>query len=254
MANQRGAQTSAYNRLVTVAVAFGSMVSIPNPFHRKHLRTNGLQDVWLLLFHHRKHNRSARLVFLLPPAHRRAARILHYNDLRHRYSEWVVQCRRRSGVSLHHVVRIVLRSKAEHSARRRPRNDRRRVPRWSRCFGDVPSRPRDIRTRYRHSRYCVSHVPLRAIKSLRTRVARRAPRDIPCVRIHAIELARICLLLCDQRKLQLCVAVSSVHAMLPADDAFNPVDLDSAIPEVAYIERKDRGGVEDFAVAETLAR
>lgn len=98
-------RTSRYNRLVTIAVAFGSLVrctkhqlggACPQLIHH-------LTDLRLLVLDHWKHHWPAWLVRILRSTSDRRAGIWHENDQRHRDSQRPLQRRRRHRLSLHHV-------------------------------------------------------------------------------------------------------------------------------------------------------
>lgn len=121
-------RTNSYNRLVTVAVAAGSLVSLVI-YIVDTWQWLILSDVWLLLGDHRQYHRATWMVLVLQPTRGRRAGLRNHNDQCNCDRQRPVQFRRCCRQSVDHVGCYVPWPQTEHSARRCTCDHRRRATR-----------------------------------------------------------------------------------------------------------------------------
>lgn len=108
--------TSVYNRLVTVAVAFGSLVCFSLFLENTHA-CSYIPDIWLFNFCYWKHHWTAWLVPIFQPAFRRSTWICYNYDARHSHRQWSLQWGRSGGHLVHHVGSYQPWQKTKHTDR-----------------------------------------------------------------------------------------------------------------------------------------
>lgn len=136
----RSARTSSYNKLVTVAVAFGSFVSGAKLRNPKLILADTDTDVWLLLCRYWQYHWPAWMVRILQPASSGGGGIRDQDCAGNCYCKWPLQYWRRAGKSFHHVGCHCTRPKGVHSDWCRLRHHWWCSPGWSCQFGVSPSR------------------------------------------------------------------------------------------------------------------
>lgn len=96
-----------------------------------------------------------------------------------------------------------------------------------------------LRSWHWYPRHCMPHVSLRTVTTKQARMASWTSRNLPCLRIHALWMAWLCMLLRNRQKPFFRLEIPALRAVLVAACPAHHQHLD---PEIATMAAPERDG------------